>query len=120
MIDIGATHLFISLECVSKLQIEVSFMVGSMIIDTLINGSLTIFLVCFNCSLTIYCNNFGVDLISLPLSQLDVILGIYWIEFDSVSINYFNKIVLFPEPKESADSRFLSSRQVEMSFREDD
>lgn len=34
MIDTGATHSFISLECVSKLKLEVSSMNGSRVIDT--------------------------------------------------------------------------------------
>lgn len=118
MIDTGATHLFISLECVNKMQLEMSSMVSSMVIDTPANGSMTTFLVCLNCPLTIYGKDFGVDLIYFPLSQLNVILGINWLEFNRVSINCFDKIALFLEPEESADSIFLFARQVEMSLTE--
>ena len=63
----------------------------SMVIDTLANGSVTTLLVCLNCPLTIYGKDFGVDLIYFPLSQLDVILEMNWLEFNHVHINCFDK-----------------------------
>lgn len=120
MIDTSATHSFISLGCVNKLQLEVYSMVGSMVIDISSNGLVTTSLVYLNFPLNIYGKDFGVDLICLPLSQLDVILGMNWLEFNCVSINCFDKTVLFPEPEESADSKFLSIGQVDMSLMEED
>ena len=58
-----------------RLNLEVSAVNGSMVIDTPTNGSVTTSLVCLNYPLTIYGRDFGIDLICLPLSQLDVILG---------------------------------------------
>lgn len=120
VIDIGATHLFISLDCVNKLNLELSSIIRSMVIDTLTNGSVTISLVCLNCPLTIYSKDFGVDLICLPLSQLDVILRMRWLDFNRVYINYLDKNVLFAEPEESNESSFMSTDKVEMYLREDD
>ena len=74
IIDMDVAHSFISVACVSRLKLEVSTMNGSMIIDTQASSSVTISLVCLNCPVTIFGWNFGVDLVSLPLSQLDVIL----------------------------------------------
>lgn len=54
MIDTGATYSFTSLDCVDNLSLEVSSMIGSMVIDTLANGSMTTSLMCLNCPLTIY------------------------------------------------------------------
>lgn len=45
MIDIDATHLFIYLECVNKMKLEVPSMNGSMVIDTPASGSVTTSLV---------------------------------------------------------------------------
>lgn len=120
MIDTGQTHSFIYLECFNKMKLEVSSMSGSMVIDTPTNGLVTTLLVCLNCPLTIFGKDFGMDLVYLPLIQLDVILGMNWLEFNRVYISCFDKTVLFPEPGESANSIFMSAGQVDMSLREDD
>lgn len=86
MIDIGVTHLFVSLDCVKKLNLIVSFMIGSMIIDTPSAGSVTTSLVCLDFPLKICGEGFRVDLICLYLSQLNVILGMKWLEFNCVLI----------------------------------
>lgn len=93
-------------------------MVDSMVTDTPANGSMTTIIVCLNCPMSMYGNNFGVDLICLPLIQLDVILDMNQLDFDHVHINCFDKTVMFPEPEESADLRFISSRQVETFLKE--
>lgn len=80
---------------------EVFAMSGSIVIDTPVNGSVTTSLVCRNCLLTNYGRDFGINLVSLPLIQLDVILGMNWLEFNHVHINYFDKLVLFLESKEN-------------------
>lgn len=38
IVDTGVTHLFISLDYAKKLNMEISHMVGSMVVDTLTNG----------------------------------------------------------------------------------
>lgn len=66
---------FLYVECVKRLNMEVSDMNGSMVIDTPANGLVATLLVCVNCPLTIYSREFGIDLVCLHISQLDVILG---------------------------------------------
>ncbi|XP_050897795.1 uncharacterized protein LOC127104662 [Lathyrus oleraceus] len=56
--------------------------------------------------------NFEVDLVCLPLSQLDVILGMDWLRANRVYINCFAKAVLFLEPEKEGDL-FLSTQQVD-------
>lgn len=108
IINTGVTHLFISFDCVNKLNLGVSSMVGSMVINTPTNGSVTTTLVCLNFPVKIYGKYSGVDLICLPLSQLDVIMG----------MNNFMLTMLFPEPEERAYSRFISVGHIEVSLRE--
>lgn len=120
IIDTSATHSFISHDGVNKLNLHVSYMIGSMVIDSLTNGSVTSTLVSLNCSFTIYGRYFEVELICLQLSQLDIILGMNWLKFNHVRINYFDKTLLFLEPKENANSRFMSVGQVKVSLRVDD
>ncbi|XP_050881245.1 uncharacterized protein LOC127084776 isoform X1 [Lathyrus oleraceus] len=111
IIDTGATHSFISLDCAVKLKLEISEMFGSMVIDTPAKGSVTTTSVCLNCPLSIFGRDFGMDLVCLPLVQIDVILGMNWLVFNRVSINCFDKTVVFPEIEEGK-SLFLSARQV--------
>ena len=53
-----------------------------------------------------------IDLVCLPLHQIDVILGMNWLEYNGVSINCYNKMVRFPEVDDDGEVRFLSARQV--------
>lgn len=101
IIDMDVAHSFIFVACVLRLKLEVSTMNGSMVIDTLASGSVTISLVCLNWPVTIFGWNFGVDLVTLPLSQLDVILEMNWLEFNHVFINCFDKLVKFLDSVES-------------------
>lgn len=77
--------------------------------------------VCVSCSLIIYGRHFGINLICLPLSQLDVIMGMMnLLEFNHVHVNLFDKSIKFLESDESIKSSFMTPRQVEMSLREGD
>lgn len=111
IIDIGATHSFISLDCLKRLNIVVSSLNGSMVIDSPTNGSVTTMMVNLNFPVTISGKDFGIDLSCFPLSQLDIILGMNWLEFNHVHINCFNKSMLLPEFGEEEDSRFIFSNQ---------
>ncbi|XP_050876840.1 uncharacterized protein LOC127080566 [Lathyrus oleraceus] len=117
IIDIGTTHYFISLDCAKRLNLELSVMCGSMVIDTPAMGSVTTSSVCLKCPLNICDKDFEVDLVCLPLSQLDVILGMDWLRANHAYINCFAKAVLFLEPKKEGEL-FLSTQQVNESVRD--
>lgn len=74
IIDTGETHLFISAECVKRLNLEVSAMSGGMVTDAPPMGSITTTLICLKIPLNIFGREFGMDLGYLPLVQIDVIL----------------------------------------------
>ncbi|XP_050917840.1 uncharacterized protein LOC127135066 [Lathyrus oleraceus] len=61
--------------------------------------------------------DFEVDLMCLPLSQLDVILGMDWLRANHIYINCFVKVILFLEPEKEGDL-FLSTQQVNESVRD--
>ncbi|XP_050909666.1 uncharacterized protein LOC127123498 [Lathyrus oleraceus] len=109
IIDTGAMHSFISADYVKRLNLEVSYMNGRMVIDTPANGSVTTTMICLHCHVTIYGRDFKINLVCLPLSQLDIILGMNWLIFNRVYINYYNKFVLFPEFVIEEDSMFISA-----------
>jgi hypothetical protein len=113
MIDTGATHSFISLECATRLDLKLSDMNGNMLIELPANGSVTTNRVVLKCPLTIYGKSFLMDLVCLPLHQMDVILGMNWLEFNFVHINCYAKTVEFPEFGDSGELMFLSAKQVD-------
>ena len=81
LIDTSVTHSNISREYANMLGLKLSNMNGIIVIDTPASGSITTTFVCSRCPLTIYGKSFVMDLVCLPLHQIDVILGINWLEF---------------------------------------
>ncbi|XP_058775373.1 uncharacterized protein LOC131649637, partial [Vicia villosa] len=116
IIDTGATHSFISLDCVKRLNLEISEINGSMVIDTPASGSVTTSFACLNCPIDIFGREFGMDLVCLPLEQLDVILGMNWLQFNRVHINCFTKTVIFPEDVIVEDLA-MTARQVDEAMK---
>jgi len=75
--------------------------------------------VCLNCSVEISGRTFLIDLIFLPLSRIDVILGMDWLSFNHVLLNYFDKSMVFNDSGVSKDVMFISANQVMTSLKED-
>jgi len=68
--------------------------------------------VCLNCHVEIFDRIFLIDLIRLPLSQIDVILGMDWLSSNHVLLNYFDKTLVFDDSEVSKDMMFMSANQV--------
>ncbi|GAU51862.1 hypothetical protein TSUD_416460, partial [Trifolium subterraneum] len=62
IIDTGATHSFISMDCMKRLNIPVYEMSGCMNIETPASGSVITRLVCRNCPVSVFGRHFGMDL----------------------------------------------------------
>ncbi|KAK2444363.1 cleavage and polyadenylation specificity factor subunit [Trifolium repens] len=116
IVDTGATHSFISFECMKRLNIHVSEMLGCMEIETPAIGSVTTQLVCRNCPVVVFGKSFGMDLVCIPHSGIDVIFGINWLIFNRVHINCCEKTVTFPKLEE--DSKLMSGKEVSESLKE--
>ena len=71
--DSHATHLFISNYCVQHLNMLISFLKTSLVVSTPTNDSVITNKVCLDFPLFIENIKFLVNLVCLPLSQLDVI-----------------------------------------------
>jgi len=112
IIDIGATHCFVDADCASKLGLVMSSMNGEMVVETPAKGSVTTSLVCLKCPLSIFGRDFTVDLVCLPLSGMDMILGMNWLEFNYVHINCFSKMVRFSSAEEEGETEFLTTKQL--------
>ncbi|GAU51804.1 hypothetical protein TSUD_415920, partial [Trifolium subterraneum] len=101
IIDTGATHSFISTDCMKRLNIPVYEMSGCMNIETPASGSDITRLVCRNCPVSVFGRHFGMDLVCIPLSGIDVIFGMNWLVFNQVHINCCEKTVIFPKSEGS-------------------
>ena len=73
---------------------------------------------CLNCPVEISGRTFVIDLICLPLSQIDVILGMDWLSSNHVLLNCFDKTVVFDGSGVSKDMMFISANQVMTSLKE--
>ena len=65
IIDTGATHCFIVVDCAYKLGLVMSCMNGEMVVETPAKGSVTTSLVCLKCPLSMFGRDFEVDLLCL-------------------------------------------------------
>ena len=73
----------------------ISFLKTSLIVSTPTNDSVITNIVCLDFPLFIENKNFLVNLVCLPLSQLDVILGMDWLSSNQVLLNCIEKLVIF-------------------------
>nr|KYP31810.1 hypothetical protein KK1_047687 [Cajanus cajan] len=97
--DSGATHSFISNDCVQHLQLSVSSLENNLIVSTPTNKYVIANKVCLDCLIFIGDRKFLVNLICLPLSQLDVILGMDWLSSNHVLLNCAEKSIMFSNSK---------------------
>ena len=94
--DSGASHSFISHSCVTTLQMPIFELPYDLLVSTPTNKPIKTSQICVNVSLRIEGRIFGTNLIYLPLSGLDIILGRDWLFSNQVMLNCSNKIVVFP------------------------
>ena len=76
LFDLGATHSFISQECVSRLGLVARDLGCELAVSTPASGQVSTNLVCISCSIEVAGHRFKVNLICLPLEGLDVILRV--------------------------------------------
>nr|KYP48551.1 hypothetical protein KK1_029784 [Cajanus cajan] len=93
--DFGATHSFISLDCVRGLELLISSLPYEIIVSTPSNKPIITSNVCLNCSVMVHRRMFPIDLICLPLSNLDVVLGMDWLSSNHVFLDCNAKTLIF-------------------------
>ncbi|XP_058732938.1 uncharacterized protein LOC131604522 [Vicia villosa] len=75
LIDCGASHSFISPQCVQRLGLEAVPLDSPMVVGTTVDGNVETSWKCDDCVVTVDDRVFLVDLICLPLKRVDVVLG---------------------------------------------
>jgi len=118
IIDTDATHCFIALDCAAKLNLVVSDMNREMVVETPAKGSVTTSRVCLRCPVSMFGRDFEIDLVCLSLIRMDVILGMNWLEYNHVLINYFSKTVHFSSAEEESVAEFLTTKQLKQLERD--
>ena len=73
--DLGASHSFIYHDCMSALQLPISELPYELLVSTPTNEPIRTNHISMNVSLQIGGRTFTANLICLPLSRLDIILG---------------------------------------------
>ncbi|XP_058775979.1 uncharacterized protein LOC131650280 [Vicia villosa] len=103
LVDCGATHSFVSTECVCRLGLEVTPLPYPMVISSATDDTVEARLICKDCSVSFNGRDFPIDLICLPLKRLDVILGMDWLSLNSVYIGCKEKAIFIPAEETSSD-----------------
>ncbi|XP_050907567.1 uncharacterized protein LOC127120991 [Lathyrus oleraceus] len=95
--DSGATHSFISTSCAEILGFEIVDLNYKLTITTPSGERMVTCSVCVDCPVILENRRFLVDLVVLPLKDLDVILGMDWLSANDVNLGCQKKILTFGE-----------------------
>ena len=107
--DSGATHSFVSDACVKKLSLLVCELQCELVVSTPVSGLVRTSSVCARCPVEVEGRKYKVNLICLPLQELNVILGMDWLSANRILIDCREKKLLFPN---SEDPELLTSQGV--------
>ena len=115
LIDPGATHSFIASNVASHLSVEPGLLKEQLSVRTPLGESLAVRTVYTECLVRIDTEVFPVDLMVLPLLDLDVILGMDWLTRHRAVVNCYTKEVIF-ELLGQSRVVFCGDRQVVLSY----
>ena len=107
--DSGATHSFVSNACVEHLGLPVCELQCELAVSTPASGLVRMSSLCARCPVEVEGCRYRVNLIYLPLQELEVILGMDWLSANRVLIDCREKKLFFPNPEEL---EFVSSQGV--------
>ena len=107
--DSGATHSFVSNACVERLGLPVCELQCELAVSTPTSGLVSTSSLCARCPVEVEGRRYKVNLIYLPLQELEVILGMDWLSANRILIECREKGLLFPDSKEP---ELLSSQGV--------
>ena len=93
--NIGAMHSFVSYDCVKRLKLLISEIPYMLLVSTPTRKPVRMCQCCLSCHFPIDGKSFIADLKCLPLSSLDLILGMDWLLANHVMLNYSEKYLVF-------------------------
>ncbi|XP_027351155.1 uncharacterized protein LOC113862261 [Abrus precatorius] len=95
LFDSGATHSFVSMDFVNCIGLPISSLPCDVIVSTPTAKLVVTSSMCLGFSIMIHGRNFCGDLICLPLSQLDIVLGMDWLPSNLVLLDCKEKALIF-------------------------
>ncbi|GAU50224.1 hypothetical protein TSUD_141520 [Trifolium subterraneum] len=108
LFDCGATNSFISVDCVLRLGLSSTSLIPPMTVAVAMGGKVVSKRVCQNCPVSVAGKIYHVDLICLPLKDMDIVLGMDWLSANTVYIGCAEKNLYVPiDP--NAESRALTA-----------
>ncbi|XP_027913903.1 uncharacterized protein LOC114173613 [Vigna unguiculata] len=107
--DSGATHSFVLDACVKKLGLPVSELQCELVVSTPTLGLVRTSSLCARCPIEVEVRRYKVNIICMPLKELEVILGMYWLSTNRILIDCREKRLIFPD---SEELELLSSQGV--------
>jgi len=107
--DSGATHSFVSIACVERLGLSVCELHCELAVSTPASGLVRTSSLCARLPVEVEGRRYMVNLICLPLQELEVILGMDWLSANRILIDFREKKLLFPDAEEP---ELVSSQSV--------
>ncbi|XP_050908644.1 uncharacterized protein LOC127122336 [Lathyrus oleraceus] len=96
LFDCGATHSFVSIQCMKRFGLQAIPLSPLMVVTTAMDDVVETPLICENCPLSVNGRIFQIDLICLPLKKVDMVLGMDWLSANSVFIGCEKKLIVIP------------------------
>jgi len=98
--DSGATNSFVSNTCVERLGLPVRELQCELAVSTPASGLVRTSSLCARLPVEVEGRRYRVNLICLPLQELEVILGMDWLYANRILIDCREKKLLFPDAEE--------------------
>ena len=98
--DSGVTHSFVSIACVERLGLSVCELHCELVVSTPTSGLVRTSSLCARLPAEVEGRRYRVNLIFLPLQELEVILGMDWLPTNRILIDCREKKLLFPDSEE--------------------
>nr|KYP47819.1 hypothetical protein KK1_030515 [Cajanus cajan] len=96
LFDSGASHSFISYVCVAMLGVPVCDLGLRLLVSTPVSASVVASELCAGCPIEVNEKRYKVNLICLPLVDIDIILGMDWLSANRILIDCANRQLIFP------------------------
>uniref|UniRef100_A0A151UF59 Transposon Ty3-I Gag-Pol polyprotein n=1 Tax=Cajanus cajan TaxID=3821 RepID=A0A151UF59_CAJCA len=100
LFDSRASHSFISYACATMLGVSVCDMGLRLLVSTPASASIVAFELCAGCPIVVNEKRYKVNLIYLPLVDIDIILGMDWLSANRILIDCANRRLIFPRVEE--------------------
>jgi len=96
LFDAGASHSFISHDCVERLGLSTRDLGCELMVSTPASGQVSTNIACVGCLMEVEGRRFKVNLVCLPLEGLEAILGMDWLSTNHVVLDCGRRRIVFP------------------------